>query len=77
MSSVNFNSNGTILASGSYDRTIKLWDIETKTEIINFLGHNGPVICVAFNSTGTILASGSYGTIKLWNIGTKKEIANL
>ena len=31
--SIAFNNTGTILASGSYDNTIKLWNVETKTEI--------------------------------------------
>ena len=31
--SVAFNHNGTLLASGSDDKTIKLWNLETKTEI--------------------------------------------
>ena len=35
MSSVAFNNIGTILASGSNDYTIKLWNIETKIEIAN------------------------------------------
>ena len=30
---VAFNHNGTLLASGSDDNTIKLWNLETKTEI--------------------------------------------
>ena len=73
-----FNDTGTILASGSYDKTIKLWNIETKTEIANLLGHEDYVISVAFTNTGAILASGSYDkTIKLWNIETKTEIVNL
>ena len=70
------NNTGTILASGSSDNTIKLWNIETKTEILS--GHSDVVSSVAFNNTGTILASGSSDNkIKLWNIETKTEIANL
>ena len=76
--SVAFNTNGTILASGSYDETIKLWNVETKTEIATLEGHSGYVNSVAFNTNGTILASGSFdGTIKLWNVETKTEIATL
>ena len=76
--SVDFNNTGTILASGSNDTTIKLWNIETKTEIANLSGHKYGVTSVAFNNTGTILASGLFnGTIKLWNIETKTEIGNL
>ena len=33
VTSVAFNKTGTLLASGSNDKTIKLWNIETKTEI--------------------------------------------
>ena len=35
VTSVAFNSTGTILASGSEDNTIKLWNVETKSEIPN------------------------------------------
>ena len=66
MDSVAFNTNGTILASGSCDMTIKLWDVETKTEIVTLKGHNKTVNSVAFNTDGTIIASGSSDkTIKL------------
>ena len=66
MFSVAFNVNGTILASGSSDLTIKLWNVETKTEIATLKGHIHYVNSVAFNTKGTILASGSDDkTIKL------------
>ena len=78
MVSVAFNKSGTILASGSKDKTIKLWNIETKTIIATLEGHSREVTSVAFDQTGTILASGSKDkTIKLWNIETKTVIANL
>ena len=41
--SVAFNTNGTILASGSFDGTIKLWNVETKTEIATLKGHSNSV----------------------------------
>ena len=71
VSSVTFNHNGTLLASGSYDNTIKLWNLETKTEIATLEGHHGWVNSVAFNHNGTLLASGSGDNkIKLWNLET-------
>ena len=54
--------------------TIKLWNVETKTEIETLKGHSYSVNSVAFNANGTILASGSSDkTIKLWNVETKKK----
>ena len=38
--SVVFNHNGTILASGSTDKTIKLWNVEFYTEIATLEGHS-------------------------------------
>ena len=35
ITSVSLNNTGTMIASGSKDTTIKLWNIETKTEIAN------------------------------------------
>ena len=42
LDSVAFNNTGTILASGSYDNTIKLWNVESQTEIATLIGHSDP-----------------------------------
>jgi WD40 repeat protein/predicted Ser/Thr protein kinase len=76
--SVAFSPNGLILASGSVDNTIKLWDVETRATIATLKGHLHWVNSVAFSPDGLILASGSEDkTIKLWDIITHREIATL
>ena len=76
--SVSFSSDGKILATGSSDTTIKLWDVETGQEIRTLKGHNGHVYSASFSSDGKTLASGSEDTtIKLWNVETGKEIGTL
>ena len=76
--SIAFNNEGTLLASGSADRTIKLWNVESRTEVATLEGHSDYVNSVAFNSEGTLLASGSDDkTIKLWNVESRTEVATL
>lgn len=55
-----------ILATGSYDSTIKIWDIETGEEIRTLRGHTSGVRCLQFD--GTKLISGSLDhTVRIWN----------
>ena len=76
--SVSFSPDGTLLASGSSDDTIKLWDVATGEEIRTLTGHTNIVYSVSFSPDGNTLASGSWDdTIKLWNVDTGKEIRTL
>ncbi|GAA6618595.1 eIF2A-related protein [Scytonema sp. NUACC26] len=64
--SINFSPDGKMLASGSWDGTIKLWSLEGKE--LRTLKHGRAVFNVAWSPDGKILASGSRdGTIKLWS----------
>lgn len=63
-----FSPDGTQLACGCVDKTIRFWDMATGQEQDSFKAHGGPVSCIAFNSDGTRLATGSRdGMIKIWN----------
>jgi WD40 repeat protein len=69
--SVTFSLDGTSLASGSEDKTIKLWDVQTGGVIKTFHGHTDWVLSVSISSNNTTIASGSYdSTIRLWDIQT-------
>ncbi|KAI2864664.1 hypothetical protein CBS13152_11162 [Aspergillus niger] len=71
VTSVAFSNNGQLLASGSGDKTIKLWDAATGTLKHTLEGHSDPVYSVAFSNNGQLLASGSQDkTIKLWDAAT-------
>jgi len=63
--SLTFSPDGTSLVSGSYDKTIKLWDIQTGGVVRTFKGHTGPVSSISISPDCTTLASGSYETIFL------------
>ncbi|KAJ6176749.1 hypothetical protein N7485_003663 [Penicillium canescens] len=76
--SVAFCSDRSMLASGSSDETIKLWNVKTGKELQTLTGHTSWVSSMAFSSDGSILASGSYDhTIKLWDVKTSKELQTL
>ena len=69
-------NNGTTLASGSGDATIKLWGADG-TLLQTLTGHTGSnhaVWSVAWSPNGTTLASGSQDhTITLWEVDDKKN----
>ncbi|MEH2214844.1 WD40 repeat domain-containing protein, partial [Nostoc sp.] len=78
VNSVGFSPDGKTLASGSLDKTIKLWDVSTGKAIKTLTGHSSPVYSVGFSPDGKTLASGSLdNTIKLWDVSTGKAIKTL
>jgi len=69
--SLTFSSDGTSLVSGSLDRTVKLWDIQTGGVVKTFTGHTNYVWSVSISADCTRIASGSPDdTVRLWDIQT-------
>jgi WD40 repeat protein len=67
-----------VLASGSYDKTVKLWDAGTGAALQTLKGHSGFDNAAAFSPDGKVLASGSYDkTVKLWDAGTGAVLQTL
>ncbi|KAF3687295.1 Transcription initiation factor TFIID subunit 5 [Channa argus] len=65
-----FHPNSNYLATGSSDRTIRLWDVLTGNCVRIFTGHKGPIHALAFSPNGKFLASGATdGRVLLWDIG--------
>lgn len=64
--------DGTLLASGGQDGTVRLWEPRSGDEVAVLAGHAGPVRSVAFAPSGDLLASaGLDQTVRLWEVATR------
>lgn len=70
--------DGMILATGGYDRVIRLWDMANGALLRALEGHNGAVYDLDFDGSGRVLASASADeTIKIWNVATGERLDTL
>ena len=86
VTALSLSPSGRILASGSSDRTLKLWRLETGELLHTFpgrslwstAGHQDRISALAFGFDGRVLISASQdGEIKLWNLSTRQLISTV
>jgi len=71
ITSVSFSPNGEIIATGSWDKTVRLWNLRGE-KIQQFRGHEGGITSVCFSPDGQTIGTGSEdGTARLWNLQGK------
>lgn len=72
---VAFSADGSRLASGSGDTTVRLWDVKTQTPQMCLKGHTNWVLCIAWAPDGRRLASGcKSGRVCVWDAETGKQV---
>ncbi len=75
LNAVALSADASLLATGSYDRTIIIWETASGKRRVEMTGHNGPVTDVAFDPRNRFLASASGDrTVKLWNLKTGQRL---
>ena len=71
--SVAISPDGTTLASGSWDKTIRLWSLTTGSLQTTLNGHTDQIASLAISTDGTTLVSSSSArTLKLWDLPSRQ-----
>jgi WD40 repeat protein/beta-lactamase regulating signal transducer with metallopeptidase domain len=73
---ITFSSDGKLLASGSHDRTAKLWELPTAMMRFS-LAHEDEVSAVGFFPDGTKLATGTRRSVRIWDVTSAANVTTL
>ena len=75
---MSFDRLGRRIASGSQDKTVRVWDAESGVELACLRGHVGEVTSVSFDRSGRRIVSGSAdNTVRVWDAESGVELARL
>jgi WD40 repeat protein len=73
---ITFSRDGQLVASGSMDHTVKIWDTSTGECLTTFRDHRSWVLVVVFSPDSTLCASWEYdGVIRVWNTRTGNPVS--
>ena len=73
--SIAISPDSNYVATGSKDKSVKLWDLRSGKEVRSFQGHEHTVNTLNFSTDGKLLISGSYDkSTRVWEVATGKEL---
>ena len=73
-----FSSDGKMLASGGEDKSVQLWNTETRAKYATFREHKEWITAIAFSTDGETVASGDASkVIKLWDVNARRKRVTL
>merc|ERR1712217_133982 len=73
-----FHPDGLILAGGTEDNSLAVWDIKEQVTVATLTGHEGEIEALSFSGNGYYLATASKdGTVKLWDLRKPLNIQTL
>lgn len=75
---LSYSPDGRMLASGSGDKMVKIWDVASKKLLHTLSGHDSTVRVVSYSPDGQTLASGDdAGTVKIWDVASGEVLHTL
>jgi WD40 repeat protein len=73
VSALEFSKDGKTLASSSYDKTARLWEVATGKELRRLVGHETGVADVVFSADGRLLMSSSRRSLFFWDLANDQK----
>jgi WD40 repeat protein/tRNA A-37 threonylcarbamoyl transferase component Bud32 len=75
VSAVAWSPDGKLIASGSGDNTVQIWDATNGNTLLTYQGHTDYVYDVAWSPDGKLIAScGNDGTVQIWDASDGRHI---
>ena len=75
VSSISWSPDGTRLASGASDRTVRIWDVSAKTDLLN-INLPDAVRSVAWSADGRLIAAAHDNVVTVWDVASSAKAAD-
>lgn len=69
-----FSPDGRTLLTGDFSKTVRFWDVETRSVRIHEDAHDGAVMAVAFHPDGRTAWTAGGGVVRQWNVETREPM---